>query len=96
MSYNLYAEGDFDMLAVARVVQSFGRVEVFPITCSASLDAIGIAIPLTNVNAESLEELDSLLEQLLAADARVFDLYTGERIVTEEHIRALHARLMPA
>jgi hypothetical protein len=93
MSYNLYAEGDLDLFALSGVAQQLEHIELFPIADDGGMDGVGIALASSQVSDAAFGELDHVISMLLASDAAVFDLMTGERIADSGDLPELHARI---
>lgn len=87
MSYNLYAEGDLDLFALSKQAQHLTLVELFPIAGDGGPTALGIAVPSIDDDDDdddsgddARDELEQIVTQLLAIEATVFDLMTGEQV----------------
>ena len=93
MSHNLYAEGNVDFEVLARRARNCDRIELFPIRDAGEPDAIGIALPSSRIDDAAWQELEDLLDMLVANELVVFDLMTGDRLETAEDFDALRSRL---
>ena len=92
MSFNLYAEGELDYVALARDTEH-QSLELFPITGDDGPDALGIALPSKFATATARDELRTLVERLQLIGVRVYDLYSGLAIETEDDLADLFARI---
>lgn len=105
MSYNLLAEGHLDLFELSQCASHYEPLELFPVPASAAitteaseparmtLDALGIAIPLSRAGAEAGAALRALVEFMWTQDANVFDLYTGEQISTPSELAGVLERI---
>ena len=88
MSYNLYAEGNLDFEVLAQRARRCDRIELFPIRDDGEPDAIGIALPSSRIDDAAWQELEELLDALVAGELAVFDLMTGDRLESVEDFAA--------
>jgi hypothetical protein len=89
MSYNLFVEGDLDLFALSNSTQYLQSIEIFPIDSNA----LGIALPSSRADDNARTELTQLVQQMLAIEATVYDLVTGEKIQTSADLDALFDRI---
>lgn len=95
MSYNLYAEGDLDYVALSRETEHFQVIEIFPIAGDGGPDALGIAIPSGRAELEgAADELSAFVQLLQVMGAQVHDLVEGTRIETDDDLAQLVARVI--
>lgn len=90
MSFNLLAETqktiNWDKISQVPISGSFTEVELFPIPAEIGHDntnSVGISIPMKNVNKKAIKELRIIMEELFKDGFRIYELYNGNEITSE-------------
>jgi len=95
VSYNLMGEGVLDYEHLSTLGHHYPAFELFPIPADQpdQPDAVGIALPSSQVNEQALPQLTALVRDLWEAQIRIIDLMTGGEVADDQDLQALIGRI---